>query len=119
MGDFSDSTRRSHCHAKMRDATKAPMIGDAIYFVVIWAVTIFLANRLYVIVRHKALNIKGVTYSRDATPIIYWIQMIMIISALILIGGIAVLITLDDTGLLNSESPDCFAFDHGRRVYVC
>lgn len=76
------------------------MFGNVLFFVVMWAVTAFMANRLYVIVRYQAITVKGVNYSRSATPIMYWIQMLLIITALVLIGGIAVVITLGDFGLL-------------------
>jgi hypothetical protein len=70
------------------------MLGDVLFFVVMWAVAIFVANRLYVIVRYRAITIKGVTYSRNDTPIMYWVQMALIACALVLIGGIAILVSL-------------------------
>jgi hypothetical protein len=74
------------------------MIGDAIFLLVMWSVAAFMANRLYVIVRYRQINIKGAVYSRAETPIMYWIQMVLIASMLVLIGGIAFLMTLYDAG---------------------
>ena len=72
-----------------------------LFFVVMWAVAIFVANRLYVIVRYGAITIKGVTYSRQDTPIMYWVQMALIICALTMIGGIAVFVSLAAVGVLS------------------
>lgn len=77
------------------------MIGNVLFFLVMWTVAIFMANRLYVIVRYRAITIKGVTYSKHDTPVMYWIQMALIICALIMIGGIAILVTLAFVGLLD------------------
>ena len=76
------------------------MIGDAIFLLVMWSVAAFMANRLYVIVRYREINIKGAVYSRAETPIMYWIQMILIASMLVLIGGMALLMTLYDAGAI-------------------
>ena len=70
------------------------MIGDVLFLSVMWGVAAFMANRLYVIVRYGAINIKGVTYSKSETPIMYLVQMALIILALLLIGGIAAAMTL-------------------------
>ena len=77
------------------------MLGQSIFFVVMWAGTVFLANRLYVIIRYHAITVKGVTYSKRDTPIMYWIEMILILAGLIMIGGIAVVITLGSLGLFD------------------
>ncbi|MBF5090254.1 hypothetical protein F1640_09565 [Novosphingobium sp. NBM11] len=66
---------------------------------IMWAVTIFMFNRLYVIVRYGAITVKGVTYSRRDAPIMYWIQMALIICGLFMIGGIAILVSLADLGV--------------------
>jgi len=76
------------------------MIGNALFLLLIWSVTGFLVNRLYVIVRYRAINIKGVTYSRADTPVMYWIQMVLLVFGLTMIGGIAVLMTLGYAGVI-------------------
>lgn len=76
------------------------MIGNAIFLIVMWAVSAFLANRLYVIIRYQAINIKGVTYSRVDTPIMYWVQMLLLVCGLALVGTIAVGMTLFYAGAI-------------------
>lgn len=76
------------------------MVGDVLFLAVMWAVSGFLLNRLYVIVRYKAVNIKGVTYSKADTPVMYWMQMVLLVCALIMIGGIAVFMTLAYAGVI-------------------
>lgn len=76
------------------------MIGDILFLLIMWAAAFFLANRLYVIVRYKAINIKGVTYSRAETPIMYCVQLLILMCGLAMIGGIAVLLSLPYLGLL-------------------
>ena len=76
------------------------MIGDVIFLAVMWGVAAFMANRLYVLVRYRAINIKGITYSKAETPIMYWVQMALIIFMLALIGGVAVVMTLYYTDVL-------------------
>lgn len=77
------------------------MIGDIIFLVVMWSVAVFMANRLYVIIRYREINIKGIVYSLTDTPIMYWIQMALIALGLLFIGGIAVIMSLYDAGLLS------------------
>ena len=36
-------------------------MGNALFLLVMWAASAFLANRLYVIIRYRAINIKGIT----------------------------------------------------------
>ena len=76
------------------------MVGNALFLMVMWAVSAFLVNRLYVIVRYRAINIKGVTYSKADTPIMYWIQMVLLVCGLAVIGTIAVGMTLFYAGVL-------------------
>lgn len=76
------------------------MVGNAIFLTVMWAVSAFLVNRLYVIVRYRAINIKGITYSKADTPIMYWIQMVLLVWGLAMIGTIAVGMTLFYAGVL-------------------
>lgn len=76
------------------------MIGNVLSLLVMWAVSAFLANRLYVIVRYRATNIKGITYSKAETPIMYWIEMVLLVFGLAMIGSIAVGMTLYYSGVL-------------------
>lgn len=76
------------------------MIGNALFLLVMWAVAAFLGNRLYVIIRYRAINIKGITYSKAETPIMYWIQMALLACGLTMIGSIAVGMTLFYVGAL-------------------
>jgi hypothetical protein len=76
------------------------MIGDLAFLAVMWGVLAFMANRLYVLVRYRAINIKGKTYSKAQTPIMYWVQMALIGFMLALIGGVAVIMTLYYTDAL-------------------
>lgn len=77
------------------------MFGNFLLFVVSWITTAFLSNRLYVIIRYREITIKGVTYSKSSTPIMYWLQMLLIIAGLLMTGGIAVVITLGSLGLFD------------------
>ncbi|MET0373431.1 MAG: hypothetical protein ABW128_04135, partial [Rhizorhabdus sp.] len=42
----------------------------------------FMVNRLYVGVGGRQINVKGVTYSRFSTPVMYWIVMAMAVFGL-------------------------------------
>ncbi len=77
------------------------MVGNAIFLIVMWSVAIFLANRLYVIIRYRALNVKGITYSRRNTPVMYWIEMAILVFGFLMVAGIAVIVTLGSLGLIN------------------
>lgn len=76
------------------------MVGNALFLIVMWGVSAFLANRLYVIVRYRKINIKGVIYSKSHTPIMYWVQMALLVCGLAMIGTIAVGMTLFYAGVL-------------------
>jgi hypothetical protein len=76
------------------------MIGNLLFIAIIWAVAAFMVNRLYVIVRYRAINVKGVTYSKVKTPVMFWIVMALIIIANILVGGIAVVTTIYSVSLV-------------------
>lgn len=76
------------------------MIGDVVFLAVMWGVSAFMANRLYVLVRYRAINVKGITYSKAKTPIMYWVQMALIVFMIALIGGVAVIMTLYCTNML-------------------
>lgn len=77
------------------------MVGDAVFLIVMWSVAIFLANRLYVIIRYRALNVKGTTYSQANTPVMYWIEMAILAFGFLMIAGIAVIVTLGRVGIIN------------------
>lgn len=77
------------------------MLANVLFFLVMWTVAIFMANRLYVIVRYQSITIKAVTYSKHNTPVMYWIQIALIICAFVMIGGIAIFATLGYLGLLD------------------
>ncbi|MDG2535131.1 hypothetical protein P6144_15835 [Sphingomonas sp. HITSZ_GF] len=68
--------------------------GDAILLLLMWGVAAFVANRLYVILRHREINVRGAVYSRADTPALYWAQLLLVVVALMLVGGIALAMTL-------------------------
>lgn len=76
------------------------MIGDAIFLILLWSVATFMVNRLYVIIRYREINVKGVVYSRGETPITYWVLMAFIAFASLLIGSMAVGMTLYYAGII-------------------
>ena len=76
------------------------MVGNLILLLVSWIVAVFMANRLYVIVRYGSIKIKGAIYSRSETPIMYWVEMVIIFVGLFLVGGIAIVMTLGTVGLV-------------------
>ena len=67
---------------------------DLLLLLLFWGIAAFLANRLYVILRYREINLRGAVYSRAATPGLYWAQMALIVLALALVGGIALGMTL-------------------------
>ena len=75
------------------------MIGRAAFFVIVCAAAAFLANRLYVIIRYRELNVKGVVYSKANTPVMYWVEIALLVIALTVIGGMAVVATLYEVSL--------------------
>ena len=75
------------------------MIARAAFLAIAWAAAAFMANRLYVIIRYRELNVKGVVYSKAKTPIMYWVEIAMLILALTVIGGMAVAVTLYEASL--------------------
>ncbi|MDB5712718.1 MAG: hypothetical protein JWO15_115 [Sphingomonadales bacterium] len=76
------------------------MLGNVILLLVSWVVAIFVANRLYVIIRYRSINIKGAVYSKSDTPIMYWVQMWIIFIGLVLVGGVAIIMTLGMVGFI-------------------
>lgn len=65
-----------------------------ILLLVSWIVAAFMANRLYVIVKYRSINIKGAVYSQSDTPMMYWVQMLTILIGLIFVGGVAIIMAL-------------------------
>lgn len=59
-------------------------------FIVAAALAAFLANRLYVGLSRRELNVKGALYSRTTTPIAYWISMSCALIGLLLTFSIVV-----------------------------
>jgi len=59
-----------------------------------------MANRLYVIVKYRSINIKGAVYSKSGTPIMYWVEMATIIIGLVLVGSVAAVVTLGTAGFI-------------------
>lgn len=53
------------------------MLANALYLIFFVAFSGFMANRLYVGISKKCIQVKGVTYSREREPIMYWIVMIL------------------------------------------
>lgn len=76
------------------------MIGDVLFLLVLWGGAAFFANRLFVIIKYRAINIRGITYSKAETPIMYWIQMTLLVFSLVMFGSIAVGMTLFYSGVL-------------------
>jgi hypothetical protein len=52
-------------------------VKNLLFGIVFVLLTGFMANRLYVGLSRSQLNVKGITYSRERTPIAYWISMTM------------------------------------------
>ena len=53
------------------------MIENLLYLLFFAAFTAFMVNRLYVGLSRRAIQIKGVVYSRAHEPIMYWIVMVL------------------------------------------
>jgi hypothetical protein len=85
---------------KAAGAVDENMIGNVILLIVVWSVSVFMANRLYVIIKYGAINIKGAVYSKVDTPIMYWVQMAIIVVGLVLVGGVGIVTTLGSTGFI-------------------
>lgn len=58
------------------------MVGNLLFASVGYGLAAFMVNRLYVGVGGRQINVKGVTYSRAATPVMYWIVMAMAVFGL-------------------------------------
>lgn len=76
------------------------MIGNILFLLVTWGVAGFLANRLYVIVCYRAIQIKGVRYSRAETPTMYWVQLAVIVVGFLLVACMALVAALGIFGVL-------------------
>lgn len=51
------------------------MLGSLLLALVGLGLAIFMTNRLYVGIGKRQINVKGITYSRSTTPVMYWIVM--------------------------------------------
>lgn len=58
------------------------MFGNLLFALVGFGLSAFMVNRLYVGIGGHQINVKGITYSRSATPIAYWLVMIMAVFGL-------------------------------------
>lgn len=57
-----------------------------------------MATRLYLFIAKKRLNVKGVTYSRAETPVMYWVELVLTIIGATMILGIAALLAINFAG---------------------
>ena len=76
------------------------MVGNLILLLISWIVAAFMANRLYVIIKYGSINIKGAVYSKSDTTIMYWVEMMIIVIGLFLVGGIAIIMALGTVGFI-------------------
>lgn len=53
------------------------MVGNLLFALVGFGLSAFMVNRLYVGIGGHQINVKGITYSRSSTPVMYWIVMTM------------------------------------------
>ena len=49
----------------------------------------FVASRVYLLITKRSLNVKGITYSRTMTPVLYWVELALAITGAAMILGIA------------------------------
>ncbi|WP_218018140.1 hypothetical protein [Sphingomonas azotifigens] len=74
------------------------MLGNLLLALVGFGLAGFMVNRLYVGLGGRQINVKGITYSRSSTPIMYWIVMAMAVFGLcfgLLIGGAGAMLILE------------------------
>ena len=76
------------------------MLRNLIFLIVMWSISVFLANRLYVIIKYRSINVKGTTYSKADTPVMYWLEMLIIAFGLVFVGGIAIITTFGIAGFI-------------------
>lgn len=69
-------------------------------FVVTLAMAALMVNRLYVIIRDKAITVRGGTYSRSDTPFNYWFMMFVYAFGLLLNSGAAIFLTIRYAGMI-------------------
>jgi hypothetical protein len=48
-----------------------------------------MASRVYLLIAKGRLNVKGIIYSREGTPILYWVELALAIVGATMILGIA------------------------------
>jgi len=51
------------------------MLGSLLLALVGLGLAAFMVNRLYVGIGKRQIKVKGITYSRSTTPVMYWIVM--------------------------------------------
>lgn len=51
------------------------MFGNLLLALVGFGLAAFMLNRLYVGIGERQINVKGITYSRSSSPVMYWIVM--------------------------------------------
>ena len=74
------------------------MFGNLLFSLVGFGLAAFMVNRLYVGIGERQINVKGITYSRSSTKILYWIVMAMAVFGLcfgLLIGGAGAMLLLE------------------------
>ena len=59
------------------------MIGSVFLTLTGFGLAAFMVNRLYVLFTRKQINVHGITYSREHTPIMYWLEALMIVFGLL------------------------------------
>ncbi|WP_300117102.1 hypothetical protein [Sphingobium sp.] len=73
------------------------MFGNLLLALVGLGLAAFMVNRLYVGIGERQIKVKGITYSRSSTPIMYWIVMAMAVFGLcfgLLIGSAGAMLLL-------------------------
>jgi hypothetical protein len=86
------------CYVNRYAVREAKMFGNLAFALVGFGLAAFMVNRLYVGIGERQINVKGTTYSRSSTPIMYWIVMAMAVFGLcfgLLIGGAGVMLLLE------------------------
>jgi hypothetical protein len=89
-------TAAASCDNEPKPHSDGPsqMVGNAIFLLVLWGVSVFTANRFYVVIRYREINIKGAVYSKEHTPVMYWFEVVLIGSVMCFIGAMAIGMTL-------------------------
>ncbi len=70
------------------------MILKLLFLMVMFGAGGFVASRAYLLIAKGSLNVKGVTYSRAGTPILYWVELLLAVIGATMILGVAILIVV-------------------------